>query len=72
VEALTCTHLSVGHTIAGASPAVVARSSDALGESRCGGDDVHTPERGTHARRGKPCRRGAIFGRATKVKVCRR
>ena len=25
----------------------------------CGG--VHTPERGTHASRGKPCRRGTVF-----------
>jgi hypothetical protein len=34
--------------------------------------DVHTHERGTYARRGKPCRRGAVFGRATRLKVCRR
>jgi hypothetical protein len=52
-----------------ASPAVVARSSDALRESRCVGADVHTPERGAYARRGKPCRRGAVFGCATRVKV---
>ena len=52
-QVLTCTHLSVEHTLAGASPAVVVRSSDALGESRCEGADVLTPERGTHARRGQ-------------------
>ncbi len=69
MKALTCTHLSLGHTLAGASPAVVARSSDALRESRRVGTNVHTPERGTHDRRGKPCRRGAVFGHATKVKV---
>ena len=33
-------------TLAGASPAVVAQSSDALRESRCVGAQVHTPERG--------------------------
>ena len=38
--------MSVGHTLAGASPAVVARSSDALRESRCVGAQVHTPEHG--------------------------
>ncbi len=60
MKALTCTHQSVGHTLAGASPAVVVRSSDALGESRRVGADVHTPERGTYARRGKPCRHDAV------------
>ena len=69
MKALTCTHLSLGHTLAGASPAVEARSSDALRESRRVGTDVHTPERGTHARRGKPCRRGAVFGLLARVKV---
>ena len=39
--------------------------SDMLRDSRCVGTDVHTHERGTYARRGKPCRRGAVFGRAT-------
>ena len=52
-QVLTCTHLSVEHMLSGASPAVVVRSSDALGESRCEGADVLTPERGTHARRGQ-------------------
>jgi hypothetical protein len=42
VKALKCTHLSVKHTLAGASPAVVARSLDALRESRRVGADVHT------------------------------
>ena len=46
-QVLTCTHLSVEHTLAGASPAVVVRSSDALRDSRCVGADVHT-----YARRG--------------------
>jgi hypothetical protein len=67
VEALTCTHLSVVHTLAGASPAVVAQSSDALRKSRCVGADVHTPERGTHALRGKPCSRGSVCGRAARL-----
>jgi len=44
-------------------------SSDILRDSRCVGTDVHTHERGTHARRGKPCRRDVVFGRATRVKV---
>ena len=46
VKAFKCTHLNVKHTLAGASPAVVARSSDALRESRCVDAQVHTPERG--------------------------
>ena len=54
VKAFKCTHLNVKHTLAGASPAVVARSSDALRESRRVGADVHTHERGTYVRRGKP------------------
>ena len=72
VKALKCTHLSVEHTLAGASPAIAARSSDAVREKRCVGADVHIPERGAYDRRGKPCRRAAVFGRATREKVCRR
>ena len=60
-QVLTCTHLSVEHTLAGASPAVVALSLTCC-ENRdvCDLKRTHLSVEHTLAG-GKPCRRGTVF-----------
>jgi len=53
VKAIKCTHLSGGPTLAGGKPCRRGAVFDVPREQRGAYAEVHTPERGTHARRGQ-------------------